>query len=487
MSFAAQVRYYTEAIGKMENAVLVDIYADEAISGRGTKKREDFNRLIADCKKGKIDRVITKSVSRFARNTVDCLETVRLLYRYGVTILFEKEGIDTADMSSEVLLAMSGTQAQDESISHGKNMRWSYQTKMQSGDFLGCCPAFGYSLINSSEYIINEDEAKTVNLIKDLYLQGMGKQKIADYLNQRDITNRGHHWTAFGVHYILNNERYIGDALLQKHITTNEWPPKKVLNDGSQPQYYVENALPAIWTKEEREAILTLQASRRTEPSENGGHALSRMLICSECGHPFRRVKRKSGAVWCCSYSASGRTCCTLFTLYENDVQAVFMRCINALQHHIDDILTPLIDRMEGLQSKVSGTQIRIYEIDRQIAALSKQSLVIADLLSSGVLDPADFAGQRNELEDKINSLRSKRLEHLKQNKNNTLMVELREVKDILEHMPDEMEEYDGELVRSIIEHAVVLSNTEIRIRLKGGLELTEHLPKYAVRRCRRK
>ena len=153
LSFAAQVKYYTELISKMENAELVDVYADEAISGRDTKKREDFNRLIADCKKGRIDRVITKSVSRFARNTVDCLETVRLLARYGVTILFEKEGIDTATMPSEVLLAMSGTQAQDESISHGNNMRWSYETRMKKGEFLGCCPAYGYSLISSSEHV----------------------------------------------------------------------------------------------------------------------------------------------------------------------------------------------------------------------------------------------------------------------------------------------------------------------------------------------
>ena len=245
LSFAAQVKYYTEMVGKMENAELVDVYADEAISGRGTKKREDFNRLIADCKKGRIDRVITKSVSRFARNTVDCLETVRLLARYGVSVLFEKEGIDTADMPSEVLLAMSGTQAQDESISHGNNMRWSYETRMKKGEFLGCCPAYGYALISSSEHVIHPEEAKVVNQIKDMYLQGSGKQKIADYLNQNGITNRGRKWTAFAIDYILNNERYVGDALLQKHITTNEWPPRKILNDGSRPQYYVENAFPA--------------------------------------------------------------------------------------------------------------------------------------------------------------------------------------------------------------------------------------------------
>lgn len=289
-SFASQLRYYSEAIGKMPDATLVDIYADEAVSGRGCKKREDFNRLIADCKKGKIDRVITKSVSRFARNTVDCLQTVRLLSQYGVSVLFEKEGIDTATMPSEILLAMSGTQAQDESLSHGNNMRWSYQTRMEAGEFVGCTPAYGYSVISSSEHIINEDEAAVVRQIRDLYLQGFGKQKIADCLNEKGITNRGRKWTAFAIHYILNNERYVGDTLLQKSITTQEWPPRKIRNDGSRPQYYVENGIPALWSREDREAILALQASRQNPNSQQGGHALSKMLICSECGHTYRRV-----------------------------------------------------------------------------------------------------------------------------------------------------------------------------------------------------
>jgi len=142
-SFAAQVKYYTEMIEKLSDSILVDIYADEGISGRGTAKREDFNRLIADCKKGRIDRVITKSVSRFARNTVDCLQTVRMLSKLGVTVCFEKEHIDTAYMTSEVLLALSGTHAQDESISHGNNMKWSYINAMKSGNFLGTNATYG--------------------------------------------------------------------------------------------------------------------------------------------------------------------------------------------------------------------------------------------------------------------------------------------------------------------------------------------------------
>lgn len=487
MSFAAQVKYYTEAIGKIKDAELVDIYADEAISGRSTQKREDFNRLIADCKKGKIDRVITKSVSRFARNTVDCLMTVRLLAQYSVSIQFEKEGIDTAKMPSEVILAMSGTQAQDESISHGNNMRWSYQAKMKSGDFIGCCPAFGYTLVSSTEHTINEEEAKTVRLIKDLYLQGMGKQKIADYLNGRGITNRGKHWTAFGIDYILNNERYIGDALPQKNVSTIEWPPRKIKNDGTQPQYYVENALSTIWTKEERNAILALQESRRKEISETGGHELSKMLVCSECGHTYRRIKRKDGAVWSCAYATAGRSDCQYHIVLESDVQNAFVRCINILRNHSEEILTPLISRMETMQSKANGTQVKIYELDKQIATLSKQSLVIAELLSNGILEPADFASQNTELDERINQLRSKRREYLKQNENDDLLVTLHEVQDILDDMSADMTCYDEELIRSVITNATVFSDTEIRIHLKGGLELTEQLPQYQSRRCKRK
>lgn len=486
-SFAAQVKYYAEAIGKMENAELADIYADEAVSGRGTNKREDFNRLLDDCRKGKIDWVITKSVSRFARNTVDCLAAVRLLSACGVSILFEKEGIDTADMSSEVLLAMSGTQAQDESISHGNNMRWSYETRMKAGEFLGCSPAYGYTMLNSAEHIINEKEARIVVMIKDLYLSGTGKQKIANRLNSLGISNRGRAWTPFAVSYILNNERYTGDALLQKSMTTAEWPPCKIKNDGSRPQYYVENAIPAIFTKADREAILALQASRQNPNTQSGGHALSKMLICPECGHPYRRVKTKNEFVWCCAYRTSGRTQCANYTLPEADVCKAFLRCINTLYKSRDEILLPLISRIESLQSNRNGTETKIYTIDREIAKLSKQSLVISDLLSQGILDAADFTMQSSELANTISGLRTKQRELLNMNKTDDMLTEMRRLNEQLEDMEAEMTEYDDDIVRSVIDRATVISDTEIKIRLHGGLELTEQLPKYYTARCKRK
>lgn len=163
-SFAAQVQHYTKAISQNPNMELADIYADEGLTGTKTDKRDDFNRLIADCRKGKIDRVLTKSVSRFARNTVDSLMYARMLKEYGVSILFEKENIDTAYMSSELLLALSGAQAQEESISISKNMRWSVERRMKSGTYLSSSTPYGYKL-EEGEFKVVETEAEIVRLI----------------------------------------------------------------------------------------------------------------------------------------------------------------------------------------------------------------------------------------------------------------------------------------------------------------------------------
>jgi len=485
-SFAAQIKYYTELIEKLDDAELVDIYADEGISGRGTAKRDDFNRLIADCKKGKIDRVITKSVSRFARNTVDCLQTVRMLSKLGVTVLFEKEHIDTAYMTSEVILALSGTQAQDESVSHGNNMRWSYTNAMKSGNFLGTIATYGYTLINRGTVIINEAEAKVVRLIKDLYLSGMGLQKIANYLNAHGIKRRnGKLWNATAIKYILTNERYVGDALLQKTITTFEYPPRKIRNDGSQPQYYVENCLPAIFTREERAAILALMEQRGIKGRKTGGHPLSKLLRCSECGHAYRRIVTPSDVLWRCAYRNSGKTDCTIYAVREEDVCEAFITTINKLRAGRDTILMPMIERLEAMQSKANGTTVKISTIDKEIAVLSRQSLVIAELLNQGILDTADFAAQNNELTQKVFDLRVKRRQLLAVNETDDALNALRELADMLEDMETEMTDYDEDIVRAIIKNATVVSDTELKIHLHGGLTVTEYLPQYYSRRCK--
>ena len=227
-------------------------------------KRDDLHRVIRDCKKGLIDRSIVKSVSRFARNTQGLLATIRFLKDIGVSIYFEEQGIDTDKLNSEMIVTFPGMAAQQESESISGNMRWSYKKRMESGDFNCCAPAYGFDLIDGN-LVINETEAAVVRRIFSMYLQGYGKQAIANKLNEESVPRRHgiKTWYAFGIDYMLNNERYMGDALLQKKYTTDTLPFKKVKNRGERPKYYVENANPPIVSKETYAAVQELQKSRQ--------------------------------------------------------------------------------------------------------------------------------------------------------------------------------------------------------------------------------
>lgn len=216
-SFVNQIKYYTDYTKKNPQYELVEIYADEGLTGTDMKKRSEFNRLLDDCKKRKIDRVITKSVSRFARNTQDLLVVIRMLKELGISVYFEEQGIDTSKMNMEMFATFPGLIAQQESVSISQNMRWSYQKRMQSGEYNTQSAPYGYTLENG-ELIVNESEAEIVRRIFDLYLSGVGKQRIANILNEEKVPLRygSKTWTATTIKYILSNERYMGDALLQK-------------------------------------------------------------------------------------------------------------------------------------------------------------------------------------------------------------------------------------------------------------------------------
>ena len=208
-SFAAQNRHYSDLISSKENWRMVDIYADEGITGTSAEKREDFQRLLADCRRGLIDRVLVKSISRFARNTKECLETIRELKSLGVGVYFEKENIDTATMSGEMMTALFASFAQAESESISGNMRWSYQRRMQSGEFITCKAPFGYRLRNGT-LEIEESEAKIIRMIFARYLSGQSTADIAAEITKLGIPTRDGtpYWQYTTICYILQNERY---------------------------------------------------------------------------------------------------------------------------------------------------------------------------------------------------------------------------------------------------------------------------------------
>ena len=257
-SFAAQIRYYTDYAKRNPKYELVDVYADEGITGTEMGKRDELNRLLRDCKRGKIDRIITKSVSRFARNTEELLVTLRLLKELSVSVFFEEQGIDTNQLNAEMIVTFPGMVAQKESETISGNLRWSIQKRMARGEFV--CPhvAYGYRLIDK-KVIVHESEAEVVRKIFQNYLQGMGVQQIVDWLNAEGITRPMRHgknyWEKCTIRYILKNERYMGDAVLQKYYTTECLPYRQKRNMGEKPQYYVENYCPAIITRETFEAV----------------------------------------------------------------------------------------------------------------------------------------------------------------------------------------------------------------------------------------
>lgn len=238
-SFVEQIRYYNDFIRSRGDMVLVDIYADEGITGTSVNKRDEFNRMMKDSKAGKIDRVFVKSVSRFARNSLECIENIRLLKSYGTSVFFENDGIDTDTMNSEMILYIKSAFAQEEALAGSKRVRRANQMRMESGKVSFTNTPFGYDYVDKTLIPIPE-EAEIVRKIYRYYLEGMGFSKIAQLLNSKPNIP-GKPWGIVRIRYILSNEKYIGDTLNQKTYTPLELPLKNIRNDGEVDKYYVTN------------------------------------------------------------------------------------------------------------------------------------------------------------------------------------------------------------------------------------------------------
>lgn len=471
-SFGAQTEYYTKLIGENPLWTLADIYADEGITGTSMKKRDEFNRMIADCKRGKIDRILTKSVSRFARNTVDCLDTVRMLSDLGISVLFEKEQIDTAKMSSEVILGMISTQAQDESVSISGNMRWSYEKRMKNGDFICCYTPYGYRWVDKQLTVIPE-EAEIVKRIYTQFLSGIGMVQIARQLDSEGVTHRnGYHWTAETIDYILHNERYTGDALLQKFYTTATFPARQKENHGERSMYYVENSHTPIISKNEFTAVQELIQRRRKEREAAPHHPLTGVMRCSQCGHPFRRITSGRTPYWKCARYVKQKTACKPFRVNEEDVQAALYRAERQICLH-PELIAATIRYLERADEQANGSQTKVYEIDRQIAEIAAQVHLLTQLQTSGILNAADFAEQTGRLSSQITSLRSERNAILRRDAEG----ELADLKELLDAINDSDVVDADAVVRPFLVKINVRSETEIDIQLKGSLVLPERLP----------
>ncbi len=441
------------------------------------EKRDDLNRLLRDCKKGKIDRIIVKSVSRFARNTQELLITLRMLKEIGVSVYFEEQGINTDKLNMEMIVTFPGMAAQKESEAISGNMRWSYKKRMESGDFNCCSPAYGFDMVDG-KLVINETEAQVVRRIYDLYLQGYGKQAIANLFNEERIPRRYSQkkWYHATIHYVLNNERYMGDALLQKKFTTDSLPYREVINRGEKTQYYVENSNPSIISKERYFAAQAIQKERKTARiQENPGFTLTGKLFCPDCGRIFRRCITRCKVYWVCAARSSGETICAIRRLREEMVYDTFITMVYKLKDNREELLGNLIRQLERMQSRNGANHEAIYALDKQIADLGAQNHILARLHTDGVLKAAEYASQSGDIANKISALRIERRRKLSEDADETLLDELKTLDGIFEEYAPS-EEFDEDFFGQIVERITVNDNTRLTFHLLGGIALTEQI-----------
>ena len=314
-SYATQKRFYTQMIASRPGWTLAGIYADEAISGTSRAKRRQFNEMMADALGGKMDYIVTKSISRFARNTIDTLDCVRQLRQLTppVGVYFEKENIDTLDATGELILTILSALAQDESRSISDNIRWSIQRKFQRGEpMVDLSRMIGYDSGPDGEWLINAQQADTVRYIFNRFVSGVPANAIAGELNAAGVTTaRGHIWRADAVLYILRNEKYAGDCESQKYITLSFLTHKSAVNRGEAPRYFVRDHHASIVPRlvfEKAQALLSREGARSAQPRRARGQAapvFSNLICgCERDGQPCARPLRRMG----CNRSASGYT-----------------------------------------------------------------------------------------------------------------------------------------------------------------------------------
>lgn len=476
-SFAAQMRYYTQAFSGSATEILVDVYADEGISGVTTAKRTEFQRMLKDCRNGKIDRIVTKSISRFARNTKECLETVRELRSLGVTIHFEKEGIDTANTADEFMITLMGGLAQEESVSISQNMQWAIEKRMQNGTFTAAHAPYGYVKIGNTLQI-HEAEAQVVRQIFQLFLSGEGILSICRILNDQQINRRSKSgiWRKETVRYILSNEAYIGDSLWRKKYTANQFPFQKRENHGEIQQYYCKNHHPAIVDAATFEAAQKLIAEKSYDREKPEKYPLTCKIECANCGTKWMRCVRRGKVYWVCRKHKERAADCTMKPIPEQAFFDVFLRLFHKMKQNYNHIFPPLFSQLQVLKDRRYAGNQQYLQISQEIVKCREQIHVLTRLRRKGFLDEKKFLEQTAVLQSKISRQQKKLSDITKSEEDDQQTDQLKEVAFAIENAPDLLADFDAELYEAIIEKITVTGQKTLKFHLHGGLTFTEEI-----------
>ena len=473
-SFESQKLYYEQKIADNPEWVNAGIFADEAITGTKTDKRNGFQEMIARCQNGEIDMILTKSISRFARNTVDTLNYVRMLKDKNIAIFFEKENINTLDMNGELLLTIMSSLAQQEVESLSQNVNIGLQMKMKRGEMVGFNGCFGYDYNPETKTLsINEDEAQTVRMIYDMYLQGYGTTTIAKRLIELGIKNKKGEvsWHTHGVMGIIKNEKYKGDILLGKTFTTDPISKRRLANFGEENQYYIRDHHEPIVSREvwdEAERIRKKRAKNKVVETTGNRerytrqYAFSSMCECAYCGHKLTRRTRHSSSIYekpvwqCMNATKNGiANCPNCKAIDEAILEGAFLDAFKLLAGNFDDVLDVVLSYVEDSANNDDNIR-RKQQIDKDISALESKKSRMTDMLIDGTITKEVYDEKLVEFTRKLHTLSDKRKILADSiNTRNDISKRMSELRETLEK-EDILDEFDRTGFESIIEKVYV-------------------------------
>lgn len=496
-SYKNQMKVYTEMINAKKEWQFVDLYADEGISGTRADKRPEFKRMINDCHAGKIDYIITKSVSRFARNTVDCLDTVRMLKAKGIGIFFEEQQIDTLKSDSELYLVIYAGFAQSESESISKNITWTYRKNFEDGKAIFIYKKLlGYRKGEDGNPEIVPFEAELVERIFNMFLSGMPLQLISNTLKAENISvpGKSFSFSKAMILGILKNEKYCGDCILQKTVTVDCISKTRKANEGEAPMYIVENNHPAIISREifnraqeelSRRNVSAPKSKKNciTASGKYSRYALTEVLKCAECGSRYRRCTWTSHGqrriVWrCISRLDYGKQyCADSITVPEPALQTAIVRAVNRFSSENEATYLTLMKATIGDAIGLNGGSDEIDLLNRRIDALNKRML---SMVNEAILNGDDVESNEDEFKEVSSQIEqlNKRIDAIRESLTNdsSLTDRLASIQATIDQREQNKDVYDDAVVRQMIECIQVHKDGKLTVIFGGGYEIEEHM-----------
>lgn len=478
-SLENQKHHYESLIRLHSDWIFAGLYYDSGVSGTKTALRDGFQNMLSDCRAGKIDRILVKSISRFSRNITDCLSVIRELQKLGISVYFEKENVDTGSMENELIISVLSSMAAEESVSISQNQKWSVRKRFESGTYKISCAPYGYNRTENGELEINESEAAIVNMIFEKVINGVGVYTIAKELNAAGIpAKRSDNWSDRTILGIIENEKYIGDTLFQKTFTDGNFTRHR--NTGEKDSYLVTDSHDAIIRREIYDKANEIIRMRARYHHTNTGvyqnrYCFSGNIKCGKCGDVLKRVTIAGHHIcWSCRTHIQNIEKCELKAISDESVKAAFATMLNKLIFSKRYLLRPYYEKISSSENNENG--VHIEQLREKLKENTRKADTLRRLRAHSIIDSVVFNKEINQLENDSESIR-KELENCSNIRTDTAVV-VREAEKILKFAEHSImqDQFSDTFYNEFTESATVIERNEIVFHLKCGLNLREEL-----------